>query len=52
MRLSEFWDWLDDYTQPTETNWEMVCKTIVWALFLGVTIACYLYLFSIFGDPQ
>lgn len=52
MKLSEFLDWLDDYDQPYDTNWDRVCKFVIWLLILGLTSACYLYLFSIFGDPQ
>ena len=48
MKLSELWDWLDDYERPTDTNWDIMLKTIFWVMFLAATIGCYLALFVIF----
>ena len=51
MKLSELWDWLDDYERPTDTNWDIMLKTIFWVMFLAATIGCYLALFIVFyGD--
>lgn len=51
MKISEFFDWVDDFDIPTETNWHRLVKAAFWVLFLAVAIGSYCYLYYIFfGD--
>lgn len=52
MKLKNFWEWLDDFDQPTECNWYRVARLIIWTGILTVGLGCWLYMFSIFGEPQ
>ena len=52
MRIHEFFEWLDDFDRVTDANWQRVCKILFWMFIIGVGMWCYLYMFSIFGEPQ
>ena len=52
MRIKEFFEWLDDFDSPTDTNWMQLVKAAIWVLFLAATITSYCVLFSVFGEPQ
>ena len=49
MKIKEFFDWLDDFDRPTDTNWDNFLKSAIWVVFLGAGLLCYCVLFSIFA---
>lgn len=49
MKFKEFFEWLDDFDRPTDTNWYRVFRIAFWVVFLAIGILSYLYLFSIFA---
>lgn len=49
MTLQSFFDWLDDFDKPTDTNWDRIFRIVFWVVFLAVGLGSYLWLFLIFA---
>lgn len=49
MKIQEFFDWLDDFDRPTDTDWDNLLKTAIWVVLLAAGLVCYSILFYVFA---